>query len=176
MNAKMWSMKKEALVNELHELERRSAVLHVLGVQDGGAEWRALIRFDTLTLVRGPDGVVRCRGPVTAGIRYHERFLSQAPIPWEIVAILSPPFVFSPNINAAGALCLGHAPPAIRLTEMIHMCWAAITVNLRLVDTVEWHGLNPEAAAYVRANQHRFPLTECGLFEAAPMTVQEYAL
>jgi hypothetical protein len=55
--------------------------------------------------------------------------------------------------------------PAIRLQEIIHMTWAALTFNLRLLDTVEWHGLNAQAAAYVRANRNHFPLTECGLFE-----------
>ena len=166
MNDKIWNLKKRSLLAELRDLEDRSAVLHVLETQDLAAEVRMLLRFDTATLVQPPDGVVRCQGPVVAGCRYHQRFLSEVPLPWEIVSILSPLFVFHPNINSAGALCLGHPPPAVRLQEIMHMTWAALVFNLRLVDTVEWHGLNPQAAAFVRANQHRFPLDACGLCEA----------
>jgi hypothetical protein len=166
MNTRIWNSKKQALLVELHALERRSDVLRVLETRDGGGELRMLVRFDTATLVRPPDGVVRCQGPIVVGLRYHERFLSVAPVPWEIVSVLAPPFVFHPNIDPAGALCLGHPPPAVRLEEIMHMTWAALVLNLRLVDTVEWHGLNPEAATYVRDNQHSFPLDKRGLCEA----------
>lgn len=166
MNDRIWNLKRQSLLAELRELENRSAVLHVLEAQALAAEVRMLLLFDTPTLVRPPDGVVRCQGPVVAGCRYHQRFLSEVPLPWEIVTIVSPRFVFHPNINPAGALCLGHPPPAVRLPEIMHMTWAALVFNLRLVDTVEWHGLNPQAAAFVRANQHRFPLDARGLFEA----------
>lgn len=175
MVSKIWHSKKQSLIRELDELIQRSAVLSLLGVKDGGAELRAMLQFDTVTLVRPFDGAIRCQGPVVVGLRYHEQFLAQSPIPWELVSVLSPHFVFHPNIDPAGALCVGHPQPAIRFTEIVHMTWAALTFNLRVADTVEWHGLNPAAAAFVRANQHRMPLTECGLYEAQPLRDKEFA-
>ena len=167
MNDRIWKLRKRSLLGELRELERNSAVLHVLETQELAAELRMLVLFDTATLVRPPDGVVRCQGPVAVGCRYHQRFLSEVPMPWEIVSILSPPFVFHPNINSAGALCLGHPPPAVRLQEIMHMTWAALVFNLRDDVNQETSGPKPQAASFVRANQHRFPLNACGLLEAS---------
>src|SRR5262249_47473411 len=110
----------------------------------------------------------RTEGPVTVGVRYHQRFLSEAPIPWEMVTILTPRFPFHPNVNPAGAMCLGHPPAGIPLKEVLHMTWAGLVFNMRLMDAVDWHGLNPGGAVDVRANTERFPLTERGVFEAAP--------
>ena len=81
--------------------------------------------------------------------------MSEAPAPYEIATILSPRFVFHPNVSAAGALCLGHPPPGLPLGEILHMVWAALVFNLRVVNTTEWQGFQPEAAVYVRANRQR---------------------
>lgn len=164
---RMWELKKNALRKELERFDHKSPVLTVLGIHDYGDEVRTVVRFDTETLVKQGPKVERV-GPVEAGIRYHERFLSEAPIPWEIVTILTPTFVHHPNVNIAGALCLGHPQAALPMGEILHRTWAAITFNLKLVNTVEWEGFNPRAAAFVRANPQLFPLTDRGLFEAKP--------
>jgi hypothetical protein len=164
--SRTWELRKQEFRRSLQMIEGRSPVLSALWVADGGPEIHCVVRFDTETLVKLPGGAVRRAGPVLAGIRYHVRFLSEAPVPWEIVTLLEPLGVFHPNANPAGALCLGHPPPGIPLEQILHMVWQAITLNLRSVDTVDWHGLNPEAAAYVRAHREQFPLTDRGLFEA----------
>jgi hypothetical protein len=163
---KIWTMKKQHLLRELDEVQKRSPVLRVMGTHDFGDELRVVALFETPTLTRAPDGVVRTEGPVTVGIRYHQRFLSEAPIPWELVTILMPRFPFHPNINLAGAMCLGHPPAGVSMKEILHMTWAGLVFNMRLMDAVDWHGLNPDAAVYVRANAERFPLTHRGLYEA----------
>ena len=167
MTEKIWDLKKRSLRQELEDVGRRSPVVQVVWVRDHGDELRAVVRLHTETLVRPPGGPVGRGGPVVLGLRYHRRFLAEAPVPWEIVTVLAPSFPFHPNINPAGALCLGHPPPGISLTQILHMAWAAVVFNLRLVNTVDWQGLNPEAAAYVRAHKEDFPLTPMGLFEAA---------
>ena len=146
---------KRSLLGELRQLERASAVLHVPRPRSrppSSACWCS----STPRLWYARRTVwFAARAGAAVGCRYHQRFLSEVPTPWEIVSILSPPFVFHPNINSAGALCLGHPPPAVRLQEIMHMTWAALVFNLRLADTVEWHGLNPQGGlAFVRANQH----------------------
>ncbi|HVS34809.1 MAG TPA: hypothetical protein VMS17_04450 [Gemmataceae bacterium] len=173
MNARIWDLKKQWLRQELKDAALHSPVLQIVWEQDHGDEYRAVVRLHTETLVRSPGGAVVRAGPVVLGIRYHRRFLAEAPIPWEIVTVLAPALPFHPNINMAGALCLGHPPPGVSLTQVLHTAWAAVTFNMRLVNTVEWQGLNAEAAAYVRAHKEEFPLTPRGLFEAAPSDAPE---
>jgi hypothetical protein len=163
---RVWELRKGMFRRELTEFADKSPVMRVVSAADFGPEFRALVRFDTETLVSPPGGPVGRAGPVMVGIRYHERHLSEAPIPWELVSLLHPAFVFHPNVNAGGALCLGHPPPGVPLGLILHMTWAALVFNLRVVDTVDWHGLNPRAAAFVRANREMFPLCDRGLFEA----------
>jgi hypothetical protein len=163
---RVWQLRKASLRREVESYVSKGPSLEQISVADFGSEIRWLLRFRTETLIRLPGETVQRAGPVVAGVRYHERFLAEAPIPWEIVSLLHPVGVFHPNVNAAGALCLGHPPAGgVPLGLVLHMTWAALVFNLRVVDTVDWHGLNPEAAAYVRANREMFPLTERGLFE-----------
>src|SRR5439155_6141503 len=136
-------MRKAAFRRELAEFEAKSTVLRVVSAADLGDEFRCLLRFDTETLVAAPGGAVRRAGPVTAGVRYAERFLAEAPVPWELVSLLHPAWVFHPNVNPAGALCLGHPPPGVPLSLILHMTWAALVFNMRVVDTIDWHGMNP---------------------------------
>lgn len=166
MSSRAWELRKTALRREMEELVARSPVLRLVEQADLGDEMRWLLRFDTETLVAPPGKPVRRAGPVTAGVRYAERHLSEAPVPWELVSLLDPLWVFHPNVNPAGALCLGHPPAGVPLAQVVHMTWAALVFNMRVVNTVEWEGMNPAAAAYVRAHRDTFPLTDRGLFEA----------
>lgn len=168
VNPRIWQAKKKALRAQLEEFQRRSAVLKVLHVEDLGEEVRAVVGFETHTLVMPPGGKVQRMGRVVAGIRYHEDFLTQAPMPAEIVTLLEPLFIWHPNVAPNGALCLGHPPPMISLEQILHMTWAAITFNMRVVNAIEWQGFNPRAAGFVKANPGMFPLDSRGLFEAQP--------
>jgi ubiquitin-protein ligase len=171
--SKIWGFKKQKLLRELEEAQRRSPVLRVLGTHVYDDELRAMVEFNTTILVKGPDQAICEKGPVLVGIRYHRELLSTPVVPWEIVTVLLPQYPFHPNISPTGSICLGHPPPAMPMMEILHMTWAALTFNVRVMDTVDWHGLNPEAAAYVRANKEKFPLTMRGLFEPVPHKREE---
>ena len=160
-----WETRKNKLQLVLDNFSKKSPVFQVLWVEDRGDELRALVLFDTPTLVKQPGKDVELAGPVLAGIRYHQRFQSVAPAPWEIVTILKPAFVFHPNVNEVGSLCLGHPTANISLEQILHTTWAGLTLNTRLVTTEDWNVFNRAAAAYVRAQRDRFPLTPRGLLE-----------
>ncbi len=124
-----------------------------------------MVAFDTKTLVADGNGTIRREGPVVLGIRYHERFLSEAPHPMELVTVLQPNDVFHPNCAGSGAFCLGHPAAGISLEWILHQLWAGLTFNMKAVNTRPGEIVNPEAAVYVRANAHQFPITKRGLFE-----------
>jgi hypothetical protein len=173
MISKMWHIKKRSFIRVLDDFAQRSPVMEVRGVMDGGDELRAIVRFDTVTLVKNPRGDVSSKGPVTVGIRYHERFMAEPPHPAQIVTVFAPLMCFHPNIAFSGAICLGHPPANVSMAEILHMTWAALVFNMRVVNTVDWQGFNPEAAAYVRAHSSRFPLTQRGLLEPLAAAGQE---
>jgi hypothetical protein len=170
VNTRIWQNRKQSMQQTLDNYQKRSAVFKVLRVEDLDEELRAVVLFEAETLVMTPGGKVQRLGPVVAGIRYAERFLSEAPMPAEIVTLLEPLFIWHPNVAPNGALCLGHPPPMISLDQIVHMTWAALVFNMRVVNPIEWQGFNPRAAMYVKANPTMFPLNPHGLFEAKPPT------
>ncbi len=174
---RMWEIKKSKIKQTLDQLGRDSPVLTPVMIEDLGDEVRAIALFHTKTLVRGEDGNVVLRGPAEVGVRLHERFLSEAPHPLEIATIFMPRRIFHPNCNAAGALCLGHPAAGLSMDLILHQIWAALTFNMKCVNTSYGEILNRDAAEFVRARAERFPLTFRGLLEepddgrnrAAPM-------
>jgi hypothetical protein len=162
--SRIWDEKKRS--NELiaRDLSARSPVMQCLGCMDYGEECRTIVAFNTKTLV-GNTSSIRREGPVVLGIRLHERFLSEAPHPMEIVTMLAPQAPYHPNCSSSGALCLGHPAAGISLELILHQVWAGLTFNMKFVNTRAGQIVNGEAAAYVRANAHRLPITKRGLFE-----------
>ncbi len=128
-----------------------------------------MVKLDTPTLVRSPNGQIALAGPVIAGIRYHQRFLSTPPHPMEIVTVLGPPGLFHPSGGSSGGLCLGHPMVGLTISQILHQFWAAVNLNMSIVNTVPGQVINREAADFVRANAHRFPLRKEGLLEALPL-------
>jgi hypothetical protein len=165
---RIWEMRKQKVTQTLEKFSHESPVMTLLDLQDIGEEIRAILQFDTQTLVKLPGKDVELVGPVVTGLRYHHSFQSQAPIPWEVVTILFPMPVYHPNVNDNGGLCLGKPPANVPMDLILHMTWAALVLNTRLVTTTDWRVFNPEAAAYVRGHADRFPLTERGLLEPLP--------
>ena len=164
--SRAWKLRKAKLLEDFKNFDQKSPVMHVLDLRDTGAAIEAFTQFDTKTLVKTQDGDVKLVGPVLTGIRYCESFLSKAPVPWEIVTVVFPMPVYHPNVNVGGGLCLGKPPANVPLDLILHMTWAALVMNTRLVTTTDWQVFNPEAAAYVRSHRDQFPLTERGLLEA----------
>ncbi len=179
--SKAWPLKVASLTRELVHVEERSPLLRVIRrpTLEGGddaipnsGEFRTIIGFEIPTLVRlavpgeGGDPRVLLAGPVLIGLRYAESFLDAPPIPWEIVTILGPPQVHHPNVHGGGGLCLGSPPAGIGMESILHLTFAALVLASH--NTVEWEGLNSDAASYVRDHADRFPIVETGLFEAPP--------
>jgi hypothetical protein len=162
---RIWQERKRANERIVRGFADRSPVMKCLGCMDLDAEWRAVVAFDTRTLVNDGDGSIRRDGPVVIGIRYHERHLSEAPHPMELATVLRPLGVFHPNCSSSGALCLGHPAAGISMELILHQIWAGLTFNMQTVNTRPGQIVNPEAAVYVRASAHLFPITRRGLFE-----------
>ena len=83
----------------------------------------------------------------------------------EIATVCQPNKVWHPNISSTGNCCLGHPSPGVSLDLVIHQLWAAFTFNMKTINTRSGQIVNPDAAVYVRANAHLFPITKRGLFE-----------
>ena len=164
----IWRHKLPKLIAALQRYERASQVLEVFGIQEFPDEVRVVLKLDTPTLVRAPNGHIALAGPVVVGIRYHERFLSTAPHPMEIATVLEPPGMHHPNAGRSGGICLGKPVVGISMESILNQLWAAVTFNMSIVNTVSGEVVNREAADFVRANAHRFPLRAEGLLEAIP--------
>ncbi len=163
-----WEWKKQALLQELQQAADRSQILTVLNVQTDRTEIQAVVQFQFPTLVKTSDSHVSLDGPVVVGLRYGAHLLSETPHPLELAAILTPA-PFHPNCSPHGLLCLGHPTPGISFDSVLHQVWAAVTFNMKCVNVRPGEVMNREAADYVRLHPERFPLTDEGLFEAAPV-------
>ena len=168
MSNRIWNAKKEhELKRTLTDVAARSPNLSLLSLQDAGAELRAIVMFHIKTLVKPAGAEVSLAGPVVIGIRFAEHFLGAAPHPMEIATIFEPAFVFHPNCNSFGSICLaagGHSE-SFTMERVLHQVYAAIVFNMSSVNTRPGDIANAAAAVYVRENAHRFPLTRRGLFE-----------
>ena len=162
--SRAFEFKKRALTKTAREYAARSSVLRLLMIDDTEDEWRGVFELNTSTLVLLPQGEVQTAAPVVLGIRYHERFLAEAPHPFEIVTVLEPMNIFHPNV-ARSAMCLGHPQAGLPLELILNQAWAGLTLNMNIVNTVPGQIANTAAADYVRANAHKYPLTSKGLLE-----------
>jgi hypothetical protein len=167
-----WELKKARHVRTIEGFASASPNLTLHHLEDSGEELRCVLQFETRTLVKPPGHKPFLVGPVIAGVRYHQEWLSRAPIPTEIVTILMPLGVFHPNVGPAGNLCLGHPGAGLTMEQILHSAWAALVFNMRIVNTIDWQAFNREAAEYVRnAPAGTFPLTRRGLLE--PPTAED---
>ena len=91
--ASIWDLKKASTLKTIEAFAVRSPALELLQMKDVGFALRIVVEFDTKTLVRRPSGV-DVEGPVRVGIRYIERFLTEAPNPFDIATILRPKTVW----------------------------------------------------------------------------------
>jgi hypothetical protein len=149
--------------------------LKLLELGELPSEVRAVVMLNTPTLVCRPGQIPNFRGPVIVGFRYCEKWLSQAPVPWEVITILEPVDIFLPSVSSAGGLCLGHLPANFSVESVFHMTWAAVVVNMRITNTIDWQVFRPDAAAFLRSHTDKFPITRRGLMEP-PEGASEFAV
>lgn len=163
--SRIWREKIASNERFIDDCVRRSPMMSCLGYMGFGAEWRTMLAMNMKTLVRDSEGIVSREGPVVVGIRYNERFLSEAPHPFEIVAVLAPRGIFHPNCDRNAAMCLGHPAPGISMELIVNQVFAGLMFNMKFVNTRPGEIANRDAAMYVRANADQFPITRRGLFE-----------
>jgi hypothetical protein len=164
---KAWERKKGSITRQLLSVADRSPILSVVDVTDRGDEIRIMAVFQIPTLVVPRDGKVRTAGPVVVGIRYLEAFMTEPPLPWGIVTVLQPFDFYHPNSSPGGrGLCLGHPAAGIDMESILHLTYAALTLSS--ANCIEWEGMNPEAAQFVRSHAAEFPIVPTGLFERPP--------
>ena len=161
-NSRIWRHKKQAMRDELYAVATRSPVLKVLGVAERPDELRIRLAFLVPTLVRPRDGRLVTAGPVLCHVRYNESFLRTPPVPWELVRIFAPMDFYHAN-QRAGGLCIGRPHAGINIEAILHLTYAAIT--LQSCNTVEWEGLDPEAAGFIRRRAAELPVVSTGLYE-----------
>src|SRR6187401_1940928 len=87
--SRAWALKSQHVVSELRRLAL-GPNLQLLELGQLPLEVRAVVLLKTPTLVGRPGQAPAFRGPVVVGFRYHEKWLSQAPVPWEVMTILEP--------------------------------------------------------------------------------------
>ena len=170
--SRAWALKRQKVVAEIKAL-CQGPNLQLLELGEMPSEVRAIVMLKTPTLVCQPGRTPIFRGPVIVGFRYHEKWISQAPVPWEVITILEPFDIFLPSVSPAGGLCLGHPPANFSVESVFHLTWAAVVVNMRITNTIDWQIFRPDAAAFLRSHKEKFPITRRGLMEppeTAPAT------
>lgn len=161
-----WIARTQSMRRELAELEEKSPVFRVLDLQERPDEMRILATFGIPTLVVPKNDEVRMEGPVVFGIRYLRSFLREPPPPFQIITIVAPEDFFHPNGTPSGGLCCGHPPVGIRVFDLVHLAFAAVT--LQSSNPREWDSLNQQAADFVRRHVDDLPLLTTGLYEEPP--------
>jgi hypothetical protein len=86
----------------------------------------------------------------------------------EIATVLDPACIYHPSAGRSGGICLGRPVVGVSMESILNQLWAAVTFNMSIVNTISGEVVNREAADFVRANVHRFPLRHEGLLEAKP--------
>ena len=105
-------------------------------------------------LVRSGDGEIATADRFRVGIWFPSDYLRRAN-PIEVVTWLSPPDVFHPNIKAP-LICIGRLVPGTPLADIVFRVFRIVAYQ-----AVAMHdALNPEASAWARQNQHRFPVDD----------------
>jgi hypothetical protein len=105
-------------------------------------------------LVRKAGEGVTTSDRFRVGIWFPSEYLRRAN-PFEVVTWLSPPDVFHPNIRSP-LICIGRLVPGTPLIEIVFRIFRIVAYQ-----TVAMHdALNPEASAWARNNQYRFPVDD----------------
>lgn len=136
-------------------LAATSDLLHLIPA-DGAGRQRYIADFRCKGLAQTGTGEIVEADRFLLGIWFPDQYLREAN-PFEVLTLLGPPRAFHPNIsNCAPFICPGHLAPGTPLVDILYQCFEIITFNR--VTMNEHNALNPEACAWARRNQHRFPI------------------
>jgi hypothetical protein len=134
----------------------RSSDLVELESLDGVPPQLYQARFRCKGLVRNRTGEVRESDDFRVAIWFPSDYLRRAD-PYKVLAWVGPREIFHPNISdRVPVICVGRLTPGMPLVDLLYQCFEIITY--RKVTMREDDALNPEACAWARENQHRFPI------------------
>lgn len=115
---------------------------------------RYVAQFSCTGLCRTPAGEIGRMTRSEVGIFFPDDYLRRLD-PYQILVWLGPRNVFHPNISdRAPLICLGRLGPGTRLTDILFQLFEIITYQRYSTHDA----LNPDAAAWARANQEKFPV------------------
>ena len=132
----------------------RASDLVQLTPMDGPLPTHYVTTFYCKGLVVSPQGRVVEGERFVTGYYFPPDYLRVVQ-PAQIVVLFEPKRTWHPNIRAP-FICLGHIAPGTPLVELIYRTFELITYTKCTMR--EDNALNPEACAWARQNQLRFPL------------------
>jgi hypothetical protein len=132
------------------ELATASDLLELVSA-DGEPSSHYLARFTCKGLARSRTGVIEEAVEFGFAINIPDDYLRRVD-PLRIVAVLGPD-IWHPNIRTP-FICLGHVSPGTPLVGLLYQLYEIVTYH----NYAAHDALNPEAAAWARENQYRFPL------------------
>jgi hypothetical protein len=123
---------------------------------DGAGRQRYLADFRCKGLLRTAAGEIVEADRFLLGIWFPDQYLRVANM-YEVLTLLGPPGAYHPNISGvAPIICPGYLVPGTPLVDILFQCFEIITYQRVTMD--ERNALHPEACAWARRNQHRFPI------------------
>ncbi len=124
----------------------------------GPVPQRYIASFRCRGLVRNQDGTITEAQQFDAGIYFPPDYLRKWS-PTQVVTWLGPSNVFHPNISQTWPMvCLGRMTPGTPLVDLIQQVHQIVTYQK--VTMREDDALNPDACAWARRNQARFPVDD----------------
>jgi hypothetical protein len=156
---------RRRLIAEAHDLLALAQlsdrlVVHWLDLSMG---LRAKVEMDVpVPCLPDPSGPLSIAPRATLGVGYPQEAVFVPQQGFAFVRILKPQGVWlsaiSPDENQA--LCLGHLPAGVPVSEILLMTYGALSLQTIQIDLLDSAGvLNPAAAVWWQQNASRIPLT-----------------
>jgi hypothetical protein len=130
---------------------------------------RLIVAMKVPVPVRAGDGPVEISEQALLAVSYPREAMIHALPGLGVVQVLSPLGIFHPNIGGPGQqICLGASLPArIRLSELIFMCYGALSLQSVNFDAMDPLGvMNGAAAEWWGRNRSQVPLTRASLLSS----------
>jgi hypothetical protein len=160
-----WRARKSSEARNLFAMGQESGRYRVDGL-DLTHDLRALVTMRVpVPCLPDPAGPLQFAPCARLGISCEEQFLKWPAPGTNFVQLLSPAHAWLPNLGRPiQALCLGTTLPAgIRLREILHMVFGALTLQTVQMDLLDSAGvLNPDAALWWQRNLDKVPITREG--------------
>jgi hypothetical protein len=165
-----WRARKTGEARDMLALGQESERYRVDGL-DLSHDLRALLTMHVpVPCLPDPAGPLQFAPLARLGLSYEEHSLKWPAAGTSFVQLIFPRHAWLPNLGRpTQTLCLGASLPAgIRVTEILHMVFGALTLQTVQMDLLDAAGvLNPEAALWWQRNLDKVPTTREGFIHSA---------